>query len=237
MRLRNLLTSNARRGEFRAEGDELYLYDVIVADETEAEWFGGVSPRAFRGALASLRGRAVTLRVNSPGGSVFGGEAIAQAIRDHDAPVTAHVDGLAASAASFVAIAAAEVVMAPGAFLMIHRAWSLGMGNAEDMLATAALLEKIDGRIAAAYAERAGEGDADWAALMAAETWFTADEAVAAGLADRIAANGQRAQARAWDLSAFDRAPALDAAPEPQPAAEPCPAQARAALRLQARML
>lgn len=233
MRLRNLLASNARRGVFAAEGDEVLLYDVIVADDDEAAWFGGVSPRSFRDALRARRGSAVTLRINSPGGSVFGGEAMAQAVREHDAPVSVHVDGLAASAASLVAVSAAEVVMAPFAFLMIHRAWSLSLGNAEDMLATAALLEKIDGRLAAAYAEKSGDDDADWPAKMAAETWFTAEEAVAAKLADRIAGNAQRAQARAWDLSAFDHAPAA-AAPKP---AAPCPEQARAAMRLAARLL
>lgn len=228
MRLRNLLLNNARRGEFRAQGDEIELYDVIVSDDAEAQWFGGVSPRAFRAALTDRRGRAVTLRVNSPGGSVFGGEAMAQAIREHDAPVTAHVDGLAASAASFVVTAAAETIMAPGAMLMIHKAWSLTVGNADDMMAAAELLEKIDGRIAAAYAERSGDDDRDWLGLMAAETWFTADEAVSAGLADRISDNKQRAMA--WDLSAFQNAPAMLEN-------EPCMSRARAAMRLRARTI
>jgi ATP-dependent Clp protease, protease subunit len=198
--------ANKARGEFRADGDTLWLYDVIAADKEDADWFGGVAPDAFIGALRAMSGP-VTLRINSPGGSVFGAQAMVAAMREYPGAITARVDSLAASAASVIAAEAASVEMAPGAMLMIHKSWGMAIGNADDMMATAALLEKIDGQIAASYARRGGE--ADWLALMAAETWFTADEAVAAGLADRvIEANTQRPKAQ-WDLSAFARAPAL----------------------------
>jgi ATP-dependent Clp protease, protease subunit len=203
--------ANKARGEFRADGDTLWLYDVIAADKEEADWFGGVAPDQFIGALRAMSGP-VTLRINSPGGSVFGAQAMVAAMREYPSAITARVDSLAASAASVIAAEAASVEMAPGAMLMIHKSWGMAIGNADDMMATAALLEKIDGQIAASYARRGG--DADWLALMAAETWFTADEAMAAGLADRvIETNTQRPKAQ-WDLSAFARAPAL---PEPAP--------------------
>lgn len=201
--------ANKGRGEFRAEGGTLWLYDVIASDDEEAMWFGGVSPQGFISALAQTDGP-VTLRINSPGGSVFGAQAMVSAMREHGAPITAQIDSLAASAASVIAAECAECVMAPGSMLMIHKAWGMTIGNADDMLQSAALLEKIDGAIADTYARRAGDEDREkYLALMAAETWFSADEAVSAGLADRVAsANTQRPAAR-WDLTAYAQAPAV----------------------------
>ncbi len=222
-----LRIANLGRGSFRAEEDTLWLYDVIASDDEEAEWWGGVSPRAFALALrerAAAGSGTIRVRVNSPGGSVFGGQAIAQAIREEGERVVVHVDGLAASAASVVAVAAPRVIMAPGAMMMIHRAWSIGVGNAADMRETADLLEKIDGTIAEAYAARSGREVAGHMAQMSAETWFTAAEAVAEGLADEVAPEAPRAkagaEARAWDLSTFARAPA---APPPCPPAPEAP--------------
>jgi len=180
----------------------MWLYDVIASDDDEAKSFGGVSPRIFIDTLSGMSGP-VTMRINSPGGSVFGAQAMVAAMREYDGPITARVDALAASAASVIAVESAQLEVAQGAMLMIHKAWSLAMGNADDMRATAVLLEKIDGQIAASYARKGGEGD--WAAMMAAETWMDADEAVALGLADRVLSESN--QKNVWDLSAFKAAP------------------------------
>lgn len=210
-KLLNLLARNARRGEFRAEGNTLYVYDVIVSSKADAEWFGGVDAETFVQTLKGMSGD-VTIRVNSPGGDVFGGRAMAQAIRDHDGAVTVHVDGYAASAASFLTAAADKVVMAQGSFQMIHNAWTVAMGNKGDFLATAELLEKIDGSIADSYVIAAGkrgkEADAAaFAALMDKETWLTAAEAIDLGLADEVAETAVKAAVR-WDVSAYECAPA-----------------------------
>jgi len=200
----------------------LYLYDSIVSSEAEASWWGGVAAATMVRDIAAVGAGTIRLRVNSPGGDVFAGQAIGQALRDARARgirVEAHVDGYAASAATIVSIAADEVVMADGAMWMIHQAWTIAMGNAGDMLGAAALLQKVDGSIAEQYAKRTGQEKARMAELMAAETWFTAAEAVDAGFADRIA-EGERVEA-AWDLSVYGRAPKLAAAP---PAATPAPA-------------
>jgi ATP-dependent Clp protease, protease subunit len=207
-----LMKANKGKGEFRAEGNTIWLYDVIASDEDEAYFWGGVAPKDFMAALSKTTGP-VTLRINSPGGSVFGAQAMVSAMRAHPHAITARVDSLAASAASVIAANAAQTVMVPGSMLMIHRAWGVAMGNGQDMHATGDLLEKIDGLIAESYAARAGDkGDKDrFAALMAAETWFTPEEALAAGLADVITEeNTQRAKNR-WDLSAFVAAPVLPA--------------------------
>jgi ATP-dependent protease ClpP protease subunit len=205
--------ANKARGEFRAEGDVLWLYDAIASSQEEADWLGGVSPVAFIDALRATTGP-VTLRINSPGGSVFGAQAMIAAMREHNQPITARVDSLAASAASVIAAEAASVEMAPGAKMMIHKAWGFEVGNADDMMATAALLEKIDGDLAASYARRADGDAAAFLDLMRAETWFTADEAVAIGLADRVITENKQRPAAAWDLTAFAKAPAPQAEPQ-----------------------
>ncbi len=190
----------------------VYLYDYIVATEAEAEWWGGVAAESLAKQVHQLQAETIHLRINSPGGDVFGGETIANAFRQHPANVIAHIDGLAASAATVVATAADEIEMAPGSMYMIHRAWTLALGNMNDMLAAAALLEKVDGTLAAAYARRTGAGADEMLALMDAETWFTAQEAVDAKFVDRVAA-GAKAVSNRWDLGAYNRAPAASAPP------------------------
>jgi ATP-dependent Clp protease, protease subunit len=212
MNLHKLLARNKAKGLFKVEAaadtDEatVYLYDMIVDTAEEAEWWGGVSAEGFVQALASIKAATIHLRVNSPGGSVFGGRAMEQAIRAHTATVVAHVDGLAASAASFLIMAADEIRMAPGSFLMIHNAWSFAMGNAADMRKSADLLEQIDASLVKTYAKRSGQDPADIAAMMAAETWLEADAAVERGFATLV--DDQPApKAIAWDLSAFKNTP------------------------------
>lgn len=218
--LLKLLAENRGRGQFRAEAgaDEatVYLYDTIVSDADTAEWWGGVDPLTFAKALAGIDAPVIHLRINSPGGDVFAAQAMAQALREHPAKVIAHIDGYAASAATEVAVAADEVIMAPGAMYMIHNAWTIAMGNKSDFLDASALLEKVDGTLAEAYAARTGadlKQIKDW---MDAETWFTAQEAVAAGFADSVAEAKPKAQASAeWNLAAYANAPraALQSAP------------------------
>lgn len=221
--LLNLFAANAHRGKFRADASQnvIELYDVICSSEDEAAWFGGVSMPAFAKALRGMTGT-VHLRINSPGGDVFAGIAMAQYMREYDGEIVAHIDGYAASIASIIAIAADKVIMAPGSMMMIHKAWTWGIGNADDLLATAELLEKIDGELADRYAARAAKADGKGAAafldMMAQTTWFTGQEAVDAGLADEMASEdpkkSEQAQAR-WDLSAYNRVPPTPALTEP----------------------
>ncbi len=224
--------ANKGLGSFRAEGNTIWLYDAIASDDDEAEYFGGVSPSAFIAQLKAMTGP-VSLRIHSPGGSVFGAQAMVAAIRQYDGPITAQVDALAASAASVVAVACASCAMVPGSLMMIHKAWGMMIGNSDDALDMAALLDKIDGNIAAAYAEKAGGKTEDFLALMKAQTWFTADEAVAANLADEMTqANTQRAQAK-WDMSAYASAPQFETPPaQGRPADDSAPSEAEREARL-----
>lgn len=235
--MQKLLISNRQRGRFdvvaQAGTDEatIYLYDMIVSTDEEAEWWGGVSPQSFIKALNELTAGTIHLRVNSPGGSVFAARAIEQAIREHKSTIIAHVDGLAASAASFLIMAANEIHMAPGSFLMIHKAWTLMYGNADDLRKEADLLDQIDGSLAKTYAKRSGQSEDDIAAWLADETWIEASRAVELGFADRVAEEKAKAKASDWDLSAYQHAPAVTPTQTPEEAPEtPAPKVDRAAL-------
>lgn len=200
-----ILAKNKGIGAFKVENSAdsatIYLYDAIVSSDAEAEFFGGVSPKAFIDQLNAINTKTINLRINSPGGSVFAARTMEQALREHPATIIVHIDGYAASAASFLMMAADEIRIAPGAMVMIHKAWAGVYGNAADLRQTADLLEKIDGTLVATYAARTGKDENQIADWMSAETWFTAQEAVAAGFADRI--SDGKAQAQAWDLSAY----------------------------------
>lgn len=218
--LMRLLKDNAKSAVRRpvvpaaenANGQEatIYLYDVICSSTEEAEWFGGIAPEAFVKELNAITAQTIHLRINCPGGAVFGGRAIEAAIREHKAKIIAHVDGYAASAASFVAIACDEVEIAKGAFFMIHKAWCGVWGNCDDMLAMAGMLEKIDGTIAESYADKTGKEKDELLAMMQAETWLTGQESVDIGLADRLADASDASAASGWNLSAYANAPASE---------------------------
>jgi ATP-dependent Clp protease protease subunit len=129
----------------------------------------------------------LALRINSPGGSVFDGLAIANMI-SRRGDVTAIVDGLAASAASIIAIGAERRVMAPGTLLMIHNPWSMAGGNADDLRKEADVLDVIAGEMAKLYADASGGklSKAEALAIMEEETWLTGEQAVALGLVHAI---------------------------------------------------
>jgi len=202
------MQAHIRAGEKEAT---VYLYDAIVGDRATAEWWGGICPQDFVPALAALDVGTIHLRINSPGGDVFAAQAISQALREHPATIVAHIDGVAASAATEVACACDRRVMAPGAMYMIHQAWTFAFGNADDLEATVGLLRKVDGTLVDTYVARTGaerQQIVDW---MAAETWFTAAEAVEAGfveaLADTKAADTNAQATGAWNLRAYAHAP------------------------------
>lgn len=136
--------------------------------------------------IAQLDVPEIEVQINSPGGDVFDGLAIFNALRLHPARIVTRVDGLAASAASAIAQAGDHRVMVSSSQMMIHEAWGVCVGPAQDMLDMAALLEQQNLVLAELYAERSGRPADDLRVLMAAETWFTAQEAVDAGLADEV---------------------------------------------------
>jgi ATP-dependent protease ClpP protease subunit len=181
--------------------------------------YWGVTATEFVDELLAIDAETIELHVNSPGGDVFDGLAIMNALADHPATVNVVVDGIAASAASFIAMAGDSMKMNRGSQLMIHDAIGFCYGNAGDMEDTAALLSRISDTIAGIYADRAGGKADDWRDLMRAETWYSATEAVDAGLADE-AVSGPK---NPVDPDEADPDPAA-AEPDPdEPAAETDP--------------
>jgi ATP-dependent Clp protease, protease subunit len=157
----------------------VYVYDAIGG------WWG-IDPKTWVPEFNAIKAKTIHLRINSPGGSVFDAETIRTAIAQHPSNVVAHIDGMAASAATSVAIAANEVEMSSGAMWMIHNAWGMAMGGAKEMRDYADLLEKVNGNIRAEYGRKTGQDEAQISEWMDAETWFTAADALERGFVDRI---------------------------------------------------
>ena len=182
----------------RATGAEVLIYDEIGAY--------GVSAKGFLAELGALPDdAAIDLRLNSPGGSVFDAVAIYNALSRHSGAVTVWIDGIAASAASYIAMAGDEIVMPENAFLMIHDPSGIVMGTAADMREMAGTLDKIAASMTRGYAAKSGRPEAKIAALMAAETWFDARDALDLGLATRMAEPVRIAAS--FDIGRFRNAP------------------------------
>ena len=200
------------RIENRAGSEEA---DVYIFDEIG---YFGVTAKDFTAELRNVNAKTINLHLNTPGGDVFDGIAIFNALKNHSATVNVHVDGLAASAGSFIAMAGDKVIMEPHSKMMIHEAFGLAIGNAEDMTKMAERLDATSQNIASIYSERAGQ-DADyWRAQMKAETWYTDQQAVDAGLADEIGRSGTKNQLNTFDLSIFRNAGSEELPPEEEEA-------------------
>ncbi|WJN60929.1 ClpP-like prohead protease/major capsid protein fusion protein [Pseudomonas sp. SO81] len=158
---------------------EILLYDEI------GMW--GITAQQFARELKALGDLSlISLRIHSPGGDVFEGTAIYNLLKHHPARVEAHVDGLAASMASVIAMAADTIYMPENALMMVHRPWGIQGGEADDMRRYADLLEKIEETMVAAYMAKTGKSEEEIKALLKAETWMDGREAVEAGFADLL---------------------------------------------------
>lgn len=174
----NFIKKNESSGELQLYGE--------IADST---WWGDeVTPKDFKADLDSL-GNISTLDVyiNSPGGDVFAGQAIYSMLKRCKAQINVYVDGLAASAASLVAMAGDKIIMPENAMMMIHNAWTIVQGNANDLRKQAEAMDKVDASIKTAYLSKAPDLTQDKISeMMDAETWLSAQDAVDLGLADEI---------------------------------------------------
>lgn len=181
--------------------------EILIYDEIGAF---GITAKQFADDLKAVgKPNTITLRINSPGGSVFDGIAIHNSLKRLSARKTVWIDGIAASIASVIAMAGDEVVMPENAMMMIHDPAGVVAGTAPEMRAMADALDRIKGGLVTAYRDRTGKADDEVEQLMAAETWMTATEAVSAGFADRVD-KPIRATAH-FDLSRFRNAPAHEA--------------------------
>lgn len=230
----DLAQANAGRGVgiySKVNGDTatVYVYDII-----DSYW--GISAQAFAKELCGITAPNIVLRINSPGGDVFEARAMMAAVAEHPATISAKIDGLAASAATALTLACDSVEIIEGGFYMIHKAWTVDIGNADDLRNTASLLDKIDGTLADGYAKKTGKSREEMMNLMMAETWFSADEAVAAGFATSvvpISSGASNLGRTAFNLSAYSNVP--KALTEPSTQSDQQPDWDAAAARRQAR--
>jgi ATP-dependent protease ClpP protease subunit len=178
-------------------------YSITAKGEDEVEiriyediGFYGVSAKSFADALEAVPAQTIHIRLNTYGGEAFDGIAIHNALQAHPARVVVHVDGIAASAGSIIAMAGDEIRMADNAFLMIHEARGGVMGEADDMRQYADVLDKLNDSIALTYQKRGGKTRQYWRNAMAEESWYSADEAKAVGLADSVDVRAESAKNR-----------------------------------------
>lgn len=158
---------------------EVYLYDEIGQT-----WDGGITAKSFADMLKSLGNvKALDIYVNSPGGSVFEGLAIYNQIKRYSGEKVVHIDGIAASIASVIAMAGDEIRIAANGTVMIHDPWGVALGTADEMRKTADSLDKVRDTLLSTYIARTGGKSADISGWMAAETWMNADECVQRGFA------------------------------------------------------
>jgi ATP-dependent Clp protease protease subunit len=183
------------------------VLELLVYDEIGQGWYSdGVTPDSVQKAIKEAgQISAITVRINSPGGSSFDGVTIHNILRRQGVPVHVIVEGLAASAAFTVAMAGDKISVCDGAMMMLHNAWTIGMGDARSLRALADTLEKVSSSMRDFYAKRSGETAEQVQLLMDAETWMDAKEAVAKGFADeQMSTTAQKTEEAQSLIAQFD---------------------------------
>ncbi|MBJ8026581.1 head maturation protease, ClpP-related [Bacillus cereus group sp. N21] len=164
------------------EEADLYMYGTISA----YSWYDGISSSKVREQLKNITAKTINIHVNSGGGDVFESIAISNLLKNHSAQIVIHIDGLAASGASVIAMAADKIIMPKNTMMMIHRAWTYAAGNAEGLRKVADRLDKIDTAVTESYTSRfVGERN-ELEELLAEETWLTAEECKTFGFCDEM---------------------------------------------------
>lgn len=171
------------RVQARGKRGEIYLYGVI--GET---WFAeGITATKFKDDLKKMGDvSAIDVRINSEGGDVWDGRVMYNLLREHPAKKVVHVDGLAGSIASLIAMAGDEIHMGDGSFFMIHNAWGIAVGNAKEFRARADVMDSVSQTMRETYMSRTGQSSEKIASLMDDESWINATEAKELGFADFI---------------------------------------------------
>ncbi|PFI17580.1 head maturation protease, ClpP-related [Bacillus cereus] len=180
----NKLLNLKRDIRFESKGESEYKLTVYGSI---GGWFSENNAEAVRRKIQDVKAEKIHVHINSGGGSAFDGVAICNQLKQHNAEIIVHIDGWAASAASVIAMAGDKIIMPSNTMMMIHQASTFEYGNADIFEKTAKDLRKIDSALAASYKKRFVGTDEELKQLLKDETWLTAEEAVALGLADEIA--------------------------------------------------
>jgi ATP-dependent Clp endopeptidase proteolytic subunit ClpP len=186
---------------------EIYIYDEIG--------YFGVSASDFVEEMKNIDATEIDLHINSPGGEVFDGFAIYSTLKQHSATITTYIDALAASAASFIAMAGDKIIATKQARLMIHNARGIVIGESTDMRSTADQLDALSDTISEIYADKTGGTKESFRKMMNETTWFSAQQAKETGLVDEI--QGQSDTENKWDLTIFGQVVPEIPAPTPEP--------------------
>jgi len=176
---------------------EIRIYDVIGWPFIDAE--------SFLGELDGIKASEARMRINSPGGDVFDGTAIANAVAKHPTKFHVEIEGIAASMASVIALAGETVSIADNAWFMIHNPWTFMLGDYNDLRKEADLLERMSGVMAESYQKKSGNKTEDIKTWMDEETWFSGKEAVEAGFADNV--TGEMGESAKFNTSLFGKTP------------------------------
>lgn len=228
--LRNRAPVALGPGVLRVAANESEDEDTVYVYGDIGGYWGGVSAEEFAKEIGALTAKTLNVRLNSPGGLVFDGVAIYNVLAQHSANVIVHVEGIAASIASVIAMAGDEIRIAEGARFMIHNPWTIMMGDEDDLRSEADLLKGLKSDLIDIYAARTDQKRADLSDWMKAETWLSARESVEKGFADSMTPAKKKEKKEAHALSAM--LPLFRNAP--QDLHEPCeaPADAREFERL-----
>jgi len=200
MRLR---AATRQTGSFKAEGNELMLYGVI------GSYWEDLDSQIIVKTIKEMKGD-ITVKVNSPGGDVFDGIAIMNALKEHTrngkGAVTVIVEALAASIASVIAMAGSKIIMSEGAFMMIHNPWTIAAGDSAEFKKTAGVLDQITESLNGIYSRKTGKSVEEITEMMNAETWMSAKDAVEMGFADSTDETEPESVSN-FDLSVFNNVP------------------------------
>ncbi|NLW92380.1 MAG: Clp protease ClpP [Syntrophomonadaceae bacterium] len=223
--------------QFKAQDNNSTVGELMLyGDISEYSWWGDdVTPKQFKEDLDALGDiTELNIYINSGGGDVFAGQAIHSMLKRHSATKIVYIDGLAASIASVIAMAGDKIIMPKNAMMMVHKCWTIAIGNADDMRKMADDMDKIDESIIATYADKTGLDKDDIIELMTDETWMTAQDALDYGFADEIEESKQVAASmrnglllingQQMDVSRFQNVPEFPKVKKPTRArAEPVP--------------
>jgi ATP-dependent Clp endopeptidase proteolytic subunit ClpP len=160
--------------------------EVWIYDEIGPAYWGLIDAAQVKTAIDAIGNKPITLRLNTPGGSVDEGIAIFNMLKSHKGGVTTYVDSIAASMGSYLLQAGSKRIVAANAMVMVHDPWSIAMGNASELRKSADVLEKYGKRMIPEYAKASGKSEEEVTAIMAEETWYAGQEIVDAGFADEI---------------------------------------------------
>jgi ATP-dependent Clp endopeptidase proteolytic subunit ClpP len=181
----------------QADQTEILIYDVIGWPFIEAS--------AFIKELSNIKSKDILVRINSPGGDVFDGTAIYNALSDHPAKITTRIEGVAASMAGVIALAGDARQIAKNAFYMIHSPWTIAIGSAKDIKASLSVLEKVESSLSEIYVEKSGQKEETIREWMDAETWWRGEEAKSDGFMDAV--TGESKTTAKFDLSIYSNIP------------------------------